>query len=398
MVAVSTNDSVTFAFDHVAYTALNEPVKKIYKGTMGDTLLLVIKMNFNKTREIEEVIIKPAGVPDTVFQSQRVSVQDFEFLQDGNMLLLTYPKNMRKETELVVYNGSELKGEIPLQEKGLEIIRDYRGNPHVVTEKSVFGIVAKNNAIEIGQLDKAYYMTYIAPIVDTTVTKYFFSNFNNSYPAFDYFTFDLVDSTYRKIAKIEDEFMMELYRSEYKWVDVRTKLWAKEKEHETGIDAEIWVGANYFTQSIYYKELYAPMFERNDSIFVFDHYKNWMFRYSKAGDLLDSLPIYYHLQPKQTGWKKQLIQDQTTGQIYLVFEKAGIVSLRRLDVASGKLEETIPLSFKYCDKILIRGNSVYYTYRPFESAQKKFLYRERLPIYYPSVTTNQGDDLRVLKK
>lgn len=36
--------------------------------------------------------------------------------------------------------------------------------------------------------------------------------------------------------------MMELYRSEFKYVDVRTKLWAMDKEHETGIDKEIWVG------------------------------------------------------------------------------------------------------------------------------------------------------------
>ena len=60
--------------------------------------------------------------------------------------------------------------------------------------------------------------------------------------------------------------MMELYTSEYKWMDVRTKLWAKNKEIETGIAAEVWVGANYFTQSLYYEEAYAPMFHRNDSI------------------------------------------------------------------------------------------------------------------------------------
>jgi hypothetical protein len=334
---VPQQDSLQFEFEHVAYTAINPPPKQKYPGKSSDTVTVVVKMNFNKTREIAEVIIKPAGVPDTIFQSNRVSVQDFEFLRDGNLLLLTYPKNMRKETELVVYDGFELKGQIPLREKGTEIIRDYRGNPHVVTEKNVFGVVPNGTKMEIIQIDKAYYMTYIAPIVDTSVTNLYFSNYNALYPAFDYFRHDRSDSTYRKIAKVEDEFMMELYRSEYKWVDVRTKLWAKQKEYDTGIDAEIWVGANYFTQSVYYKELYAPLFERNDSIFLFDHYENWMFRYTKDGDIIDSIPIYYHLQPKQNGWKQQLLQDETTGQIYLVFEKAGQVSLRRFDVSTGKL-------------------------------------------------------------
>lgn len=392
---IPNNEVVALSFEHFAYEVIDAPDPKVYQGKTGDTLAILVKMRFIKSTSIGEVVIKPAGVPDTVFQSLRVSVQDFDFLPNGQLLLLAYPKNMRKGTELLLYDGYEVKSEIPLKEKGLEIIRDYRGNPHVVSDKTVNGILMSDNRIQIAQLDKAYYMTYIAPIVDTTVTKYFFSNFSDVYPAFEYFTFDLVDSTYKKIAKIEDELMMELYRSEYKWVDVRTKLWARQKEMETGVDAEIWVGANYFTQSVYYKELYAPMFERNDSVFVFDHYKNWLFRYTKQGELMDSLPIYHHLQAKQTGWKKQIIQDQTTGQIYLVYEKAGKVNLRRFDVASGKLEESIPLYFKYPENILIRSNTVYYTYRPFESAQKKFLYQEKLPIKYPTSLVNNGDDFQL---
>lgn len=393
--SVPNDKLISLTFEHLSYEVIDAPDPTVYSGKVGDTLSVLVKMRFIKSTSIGEVVIKPAGVPDTIFQSLRVSVQDFDFLPNGHLLLLAYPKNMRKETELLLYDGYEVKSEIPLKEKGIEIIRDYRGNPHVVSEKSVSGILYTSNQIQMAQLDKAYYMTYIAPIVDTTVTKYFFSNFSDVYPAFEYFTYDLIDSTYKKIAKIEDELMMELYRSEYKWVDVRTKLWARQKELETGIDAEIWVGANYFTQSLYYKELYAPMFERNDSVFVFDHYKNWLFRYSKHGELIDSLPIFHHLQAKQTGWKKQIIQDQTTGQIYLVYEKAGKVNLRRFDLTSGKLEESIPLFFKYPENILIRSNAVYYTYRPFESAQKKFLYQEKLPIKYPTTLVNNGDDFQL---
>jgi hypothetical protein len=172
---------------------------------------------------------------------------------------------------------------------------------------------------------------------------------------------------------------MELYRSEYKWVDVRTKLWAREKERETGIDKEIWVGASYFTQSIYYKELYAPLFRKNDTIILFDHYQNWLYRFSETGELFDSIAIYHHIQPKETGWKENILQDQLTGEIYMYYEKDGKSSLRLFDINTGKVGAQIPLSFKYVEKVLIRQNFVYYTYRPFESVSKKFLYRERLP-------------------
>lgn len=390
-VSVPGNDSVRITCEHTAYGTENLVFSP--RELNRDTLNVRVLMRF--ATQVEEVVIHPSGVPSEVYKSDRVSVDDFEFLPDGRILLLTYAKNKQRGTELYLYDGFEVQAKIELDnsDQGLELIKDYRGNPHVVTEKNVYGVTAEGKNVFVGALEKEYYMTYIAPIVDTTVNKYFFSNFNPLYPAFDYFTFDLIDSTYKKIAKVEDELMMELYRSEYKWVDIRTKLWAKDMENQTGIDAEIWVGATCFTQSVYYKELYAPLFERNDTAFLFDHYKNLLFRYNAQGDLLDSVPIFYHLQPKRTGWQKQLLQDQTTGEVYIVYEKAGIYSIQRFDLAKGEAKEIIPLHFKYPEHILIRSNSVYYTYRPFESAQKKYLYQEKLPVTMPPAEVQNGDKL-----
>lgn len=394
---VSTKELTNFELEHIAFNPLENIPAKVFSGKPSDTLTIQVRMYYSKERLIDEVVVKPIGVPDTVFESERVSVTDFEFMPDNNLLLLTYPKNLKKGTELVLYDGFNLLGEIPLPEKGQELIRDYRGNPHVLTEKNVYGIHQKNRQIQIAQIEKQYYMTYIAPIVDTAFTKYYFSNFNPNYPAFDYFTFDIVDSSYRKIAKVQDDLMMELYRSEFKWVDMRTKLWAKEKENETGVDKEVWVGMYYFTNSIYYKELYAPIFERNDSIFLFDHYKNLLFKYSFQGDLIDSIPIYYHLQPKENGWKKHLIQDYETGEIYIHYEVAGKAQLRHFDTSTGKLSSPVELEFKYPENIQVKGNSVYYIYRPFESTQKKYLYRERLPFEYKVQKTNKGTLVELAK-
>lgn len=376
---ITSPDSVRFSFEHVSFQAINPvPIRK-YSTTKKDTITHFVRMYIVKERELDVVKVYPVGRPDTVFGSKRLSVSDFEFLANGNMLLLTYPKNIKKGTELLIYDGFQVRGEVPIEGKGTELIRDYRGNPHVVTENTVYGLYLEGERIQLGQVDKGYYFKYIAPIVDTTHTKYFFSNYNPDIPTFDYFTYDLIDSSYQKIAKITDDLMLELYRSEYKWVDVRTKLWAREKERETGIDKEIWVGASYFTQSIYYKELYAPLFRKNDTIILFDHYKNWLFRFSNTGELIDSIAIYHHIQPKETGWKENILQDQLTGEIYMYYEKDGKSSLRLFDINTGKVGAQIPLSFKYVDKVLIRQNFVYYTYRPFESMSKKFLYRERLP-------------------
>ncbi|MCF8410811.1 MAG: hypothetical protein K9G31_05885, partial [Crocinitomicaceae bacterium] len=249
----------------------------------------------------------------------------------------------------------------------------------VLCENEIFTLVSQKKTLFLASIEKDYFIKYIAPIVDTNRMKMYLNNFNEVYPAFDYFTFDKLDSSYRKLMHIEDEFMMELYKSEYKWMDVRTKLWAKNKEIESGIEAEVWVGASYFTQSLYYQEAYAPLFHRNDSLFIFDYAHDQLCIYSSYGEALKTVPIYHHYNPNRSGWKKQIIQDKVTGALYAIFEMNGFSYLGLIDILTGKISNKVKLAFKYVDKIRVNNNFVYYVYRPYESTQKKYLYKEQLP-------------------
>jgi len=367
--------------------------KRVPANPKRDTLKYFMVMELIRSQLIPEVIVAAPGVPIVEYSSKRHHVSDFEVLNNGNLLLLTYTKRLKKESELILWDGKTVINRFKVHEIAEELVHDYRGNAHVVCQESVFGIHVSDKKIEISGLEKSYFYKYLAPILDTNETKMYFSNFNKDYPAFDYFTYDQMDSTYTKILEIEDELMMELYRSEYKWVDVRTKLWAENKEIETGIDAEIWVGANYFTQSIYYKELYAPLFHRNDTLFIFDYYKDRLRTFDKNGNKLDSIPIYHHYDKRNTGWQSNLIQDRATGQIYGIFDRAGYKYLGWIDNKNGSISKQVKLEYRYAQNIAVHNNSVYYIYRPFESPQKKYLYKERLPYDFGIAATPTGDDL-----
>jgi hypothetical protein len=391
LVFLNQNKTYQLSFSHPLYNT-NALTKKVGRVEASDTIDWTIELTPLTSRTLNEVVIRPPGVPDTVFQSEEISVADFEILQNGKMVLLTYPKQLKKGSDLKLYDGQQILSTFSIPDVAEELIRDFRGNAHVICQENVYCVSLVNDTLNLATLPKDYFYNYVAPIVDTSTTKLFFSNFNELYPAFDYFAFDQLDSVYKKIAEIEDELMMELYRSEYKWVDVRTKLWAKYKELETGIDAEIWVGANYFTQSLYYKELYAPMFGKNDTFYVFDYYKDRMLSFDKDGEPIDSVAIYHHYNPKYTGWAKQLLQDRQTGIIYALYEKDGFSYLGLMDLKTGEVSEKVKLAYKYVDKVLVYNNSVYYIYRPFESAQKKFLYKERLPYQFAKAKIPQGQE------
>jgi hypothetical protein len=379
-------------FNHPLYNSLSASRKIGIIEYNDDTLKWEFEMTPLSSKTLNEVVVRPPGVPDTVFQSEELSVADFQILPNGKIVLLTYPKQLKKGGDIKLYDGQQILSSFSIPDIAEELVRDFRGNAHVICKENVFCVSIVNDTLNLATLPKDYFFNYVAPIVDTSTTKLFFSNFNELYPAFDYFAFDQLDSVYKRIAEIEDELMMELYRSEYKWVDVRTKLWAKYKELETGVDAEIWVGANYFTQSLYYKELYAPMFGKNDTFYVFDYYKDRLLSFNRDGDPIDSVSIYHHYNPKYTGWAKQLLQDIQTGMIYALYEKDGFTYLGLMDLYTGEVSEKVKLAYKYVDKVLVYNNSVYYIYRPFESAQKKFLYKERLPYQFEKAKIPQGKE------
>lgn len=389
--SVGTNIDVKIT--HPLYDGIYKTIK-ISKNYAYDSIFFQYEMDFIKVQNLGEQVVIAPGIPKVVYKSKRLHVQDFEILEDGRLILLTYPKQLKKGSELLLYDGSRVVNTFSIPGVATDLIRDYRGNPHVVCKENVFGIHVDKNRISISNLEKDYFTKYIAPIVDTNTSKMYFSTFNPDYPAFEYFAYDQLDSSYLKIVGIEDEFMMELYRSEYKWVDVRTKLWAKNREIQTGIDAEIWVGANYFTQSLYYKEVYAPLFHRNDSLFVFDYYKDKQFIFNAAGKKLDSTTLYHHYQPKQTGWQKHLIQDLSTGQIYAVYDRAGYTYIGWVDTKTGEINQQVKLSKRYAEHIKIDGNYVYYVYRKFESIDKKHLWKERLPYDFGAgkVSLPEGDE------
>ena len=365
--------------------------KRVKVLSFDDTIYFEIKMNYIKEQNIEEMVVTAPGKPTTVFNSNVLHVSDFEILNSGEIVLLTYPKQLKKGSQLLIYDGKRIKNRFKIPYRAIELVHDYRGNSHVVCEKKVMGINIKDNEVNISELDKGYYMKYVAPIVDTNTSKMYFSTFNKDYPAFDYFAYDQLDSSYSKIVGIEDELMMELYRSEYKWVDVRAQLWARNKEIKTGIDAEIWIGANYFTQSLYYKELYAPVFKRNDTLFVFDYYKDKLRTYTDLGEVLDSIPIYHHYNAKKTGWKKNVLQDRSTGEIYAIYVRSGYTYIGWIDTKSGEISEYVRLNHRYVHEISIFNNQVYYIYRPYESAQKKYLYKERLPYEFGNSEVATGE-------
>lgn len=314
---------------------------------------------------------------DTVYGSPQYSVADFEFMGD-KLLMLVYEKRLEKQSEILLANefGDPIASVI-VPNKATELYKDYQDRLYVKCEHHVYEVRCNADNLKLTQVPFKQFYSRLEPCVDSIAESIYFTNYMEEYPGLDYYAFKPLDSTLHNLRHVEDPFMMELFRSEYKYMDIHAQLKAFRAELETGIDREIVAGfMTGFGKSLYYDPLYAPLLVVKDSVLVFDHYTDHIYRYDTGRQLADSVKISYHHQKKPGQWRKELLKDPVSESVYTLYLKNGINHVREIDLQSGELKSDFPLSHKYAEHIKVKDDYVYYIYRPFESLQKKFLYKE----------------------
>ncbi len=350
----------------------------------GQGISVTVSMT-TKAYDLDAIPISSERIPDVVYSSRQHSIADYEFLGD-ELLLLAYEKRLEKASMLYLIDAEGITRDsldVPEKVKATGLKRDYADLVYLEAVGRIYQVEVDGNGLSMNQVDMQVYEEQVAPVVDTIGAQVFFSTWMDQFPAFDYYRYDLIDSQYTHIRQVADAFMLELCRAEFRYLTMRDKLRMYRLELETGIEKEVLTCMSTFRDGLYYDPIYAPMFVKGDSLLLFDHPSEELFIFDTQGVALDSLPIQYHQPKKVMGneFTQELVMDEVTGDVYAIFQRqGGTCRLHRIDLATGKAEETLSLVYDYPTSIQIRDDEVYYTYRPFESSQKKYLYKELIVV------------------
>ena len=368
--------NTTIRISFLGYAAVE---KSIRPGVQIDTVLLNINLSQIHTR-IAPVRITARSSPDTVCGSFTYCVADFEFYQD-KFLLLTYASRDPNSCSLMLRNK---KGKLLITAKApgkaTSLYRDYDDRYYVICEKKVLWVNIESSLLLMVPMSIGYFEAHIRPGIDMVGDKILFSDYRWNHPKFSYYTIWKNDTTIEKLKTVTDEPLMRMYRFEYYYLNnaQRVAAW-KLADRYAGFDrhdaAALMTG---FQHSLYYDALYAPVFVVNDTVLIFDHYANKLYRYDMMNRAVDSVEIAYHKNSGAMKWKKEMVKDESNGEIYAVFQKNGYYYLNNVDTKVGKLGGTFKMSDKYTEKMKIKDDYVYYVYDPQDKYQTPFLYREQI--------------------
>jgi hypothetical protein len=343
-----------------------------------DSLKLDVYMT-STAIELTEVNITGIAPPDTVVGNNGFFIQDFEFSGNNFLLLTTDRKTDAWSVRLAGPDQKILSmAAIPVMDV-VQLYKDFLGYINVICREEVYRVKIEGSEVRLQQLPKNDFDWMIRPCVDTITTSIYFSNYRADYPEFSYFAYNKNDSTKVLVRSVIDKDLALQYDFEYEFLKPRDKLYARQLEQQTGIDKhEVAAYMTDFAHQRWFTPLYAPMFIIRDTVLIFDHYSDKIYKYDAHNNPVDSVKISYHHPEKWREWRRQLVKDELKPNIYGLFLKGGYTYLKEISTKTGEIASVSRLTFQFVDKVKVKDGYAYYTYRPNGSLQTRFLYKERL--------------------
>ena len=356
-----------------------------YSKYSGNGQVFELSMAMN----VQTPLVITAG-PSVVFSSETWNVGDFIWDARGDLQLLVYEKEKRwkrqedanrtifENVRIAFYSGIQSQRQwvsIYLDENAIGFYPQFPGEVIVEGERNHYLKIDEH----LVALPDSIFKPHFKPVVEKLNGQdYVVTDYHPDYPAFSYYRAPQ-DSQWVPLHYIQDEKEMELFRSEYKYLGPREKMEAFQFELDNKIDKEI-IGAymSGFPSKPYHSSIYAPLILLGDTVMVFDHLHDVVTFYNVRGERISETPCQHHKKKGIGKWKGEVWRDAVSLKLYTAYEKSGRVKWFEMDVVHDKLIPCMELAYRYSEKIKVRDGEVFFVYRPFESSQKRYLYKQKI--------------------
>lgn len=376
--------TATIRFEHLGYEAF--ALRADLAPVQGTWVVRLVP----RERVLDPVAVGRAK-PEEVFRREDLHAADLLVNAEG-LWVLAYqrPRHLRAEGDA----GKEILRDVrlvlldtlfnevascPVPEDVFGLRHDLRNDVVIEGTTRAFGVGRRGKELVLLPFGLEELRRSVLPWTDSIPGWVVGSSAEPTFPALEHLALDPVRDSMVLVCTVVDTFMMDLFRSEYKYLKNDEKVDAMYLAAELGVDKEIVAAyMRKFSKNVWFKPLYAPLFVVGDTLLVFDHPRKRIRKFSRDFKESGTAPIVYQAKGEERLWAGQLSQDRATGQVYAHFRKNGSVWLRAVDPVSGLLGPRRQLQHEYPERVQAQGGWTYYIWRPYGSLQKRSIYRERL--------------------
>lgn len=338
-------------FSHISY---EQKMMKISEENIfdrnGNECKMMVMLRGKKNMLPEAEILE--NTPHLAYKNKEVWVVDYIVGREGITAITTTGK-----TSHLLHLGFE-QDTLSIKQidtKYENLFRDVFGNIHLLGPDSTYQVYSdgENMHLMYGVMREKFDKTFapIAALTDSVlVTKQAF--FYGQEWAF----FKVNRNTRKK------EFLCDVYGSSVEmaknWdIDNRRSGSMQNSMFYSPVEksAELEIMEENLLKKLMLQEIYVPVLNIDNYIYIFDFQKDAIYKYNNLGDYLDRVEISFRA--------KHIIYDDATNECYAKYTKDGIVTLKKINLKNGKIEASYVLdSHVFPENIQIHNGIVYYKF------------------------------------
>jgi len=211
-VKIKYESDLNVTFSHVGFKSYSQVLtnKMVKRKIVNDTLY------WNNVILKEKTLIGFTVMShkvDTVFRSELYSVEDYAFLPKKKLLLLAYEKTLDKQAKLlltdsILMNDSvkEMENAYTVPGRALHLFTDYAGNHYVICVEKVYRINIREEQIHLLPVSDEDFYGYHHRVIDTIGEKYYYSNYNELYPAVKFYVTERNDTSHTDFLHVFEKY------------------------------------------------------------------------------------------------------------------------------------------------------------------------------------------------
>lgn len=387
--SIATRQGEMLYFSHLSFERKSYRVDKRTLTDIGEVKNFTIVTLQQKSNILSEVAVIE-NAPHLAYENEEVWVLDYKVGFGGMFLILRKPF---EQVLLYVNHDQDTLAQLKIKPKFDELYQDAFGNTHLLSADSIYQTFYDEGKLHLLHGNsKDNFTTKLKPIVAST-TDVIVKEERFAYgQQITYIVVDKTTKTRREMRQISGNTLEMALNWEF---DNYRFLLMNQKENvlfedprgdlpESRFDFMLDVQKRLMLQPVY-----NPIYVIQNEIIVFDFENGFVCHFDKSGNFVQQFPIDFHkqkgrfgIETKREGWNKNIIMDHATGKCYAQFTTDGIVTLKEIDLNSGKVKREIRLTdHSFPQNIQIYNGNVYYLYldkKKIVDQDKRSLYKMKL--------------------